>query len=70
MARQLVVTATAPMCIVRKRIVCQCGCREWCTYYTVSVFVEWCLRCLAGGVFLSTRHDGLPFLPDSDSEHA
>ena len=39
-----------PMCIVRKRIVCQCGCREWCMYYTVSVFVEWCLRCLADGV--------------------
>ena len=49
-----------PVCIVRKRIVCQCGCRVWCTYYTVSVFVEWCLRCLADGVFPSTRHDGAP----------
>ena len=58
------------MCIVRKRIVCQCGCRGWCTYYTVCVFVEWCLRCLADGVFPSTRHDGAPFLPDSDSERA
>ena len=58
------------MCIVRKRIVCQCGCRGWCTYYTVCVFVEWCERCLADGVFPSTRHDGAPFLPDSDSERA
>ena len=59
-----------PMCIVRKRIVCQCGCLVRCTYYTVSVFVEWCLRCLADGVFPSTRHDGASFLPDSDSERA
>ena len=44
-----------PMCIVRQRIVCQCGCREWCTYHTVSVFVEWCLRCLADGVCFHPR---------------
>ena len=28
------------VCIVRKRIVCQCDCREWRTYYTVCTFVE------------------------------
>ena len=28
------------------------------------------LRCLADGVFPSTRHDGAPLLPDSDSERA
>ena len=38
--------------------------------YSVCVFVEWCLRCLADGVFPSTRHDGAPFLRDSDSERA
>ena len=59
-----------PMCIVRKRIVCQGGCGEWYAYYTVCVFVEWCLRCLADVVFPSTKHDGAPFLPDSDSERA
>ena len=58
------------MCMGRKRIVCQCGCRVWCTKYTVCVLVEWCLRCFADGDFpchfCQTRTQSAPNL----EEHA
>ena len=54
-------------CIVKKNIVCNAAVGSGARA-TLFVLVEWCCRCLSDGVFPSTKHDGAPCLPDSDSE--
>ena len=46
---------------IRKRDVCQCGCKGWCTYHEIFRFLSWSFEALALGKFPSRRHDGLPF---------
>ena len=70
MARQLVVRATARHVHRQETHRVSMRLSGRCTYHTVSVFVEWCLRCVADGVFPWARHDGAPFLPGSDSVRA
>ena len=48
-------------CTLRKRTVCKCGCRGWCTLYSVFAMIHWSLAALAKGIFPSCRHDGTPF---------
>lgn len=51
---------------VRKRHVCNCGCRGWCTLFPIYQMIAWSLRALAAGEYPATRHDGEPFAPSSD----
>ena len=51
------------LCLVRKSIVCKCGCRGWCTMHTIFAVLAWSLRCLAAGQYPSCRHDGSEFGP-------
>ena len=46
--------------ILRKRMVCKCGCRGWCTFYPIMVFVHWCLQAFAAGVVPCQLVDGSP----------
>jgi hypothetical protein len=41
----------------RKRLVCQCGCRGWCSFYTFFAFLKWTLVALTSGKMPSSRHD-------------
>ena len=44
--------------VVRKRLVCKCGCRSWCSFFPVFTFLHWSLSALAAGMFPTARHDG------------
>jgi hypothetical protein len=46
---------------LRKRHVCSCGCRGWCTYYVIFRFILWSINAMATGIFPSCRHDGSPW---------
>lgn len=47
--------------LLRKRMVCACGCRGWCTYFLVLSWIHWFIECLAKGRNPERRHDGTPF---------
>jgi hypothetical protein len=52
--------------VIRKRHVCRCGCRGWCTYNVLFMLTRWSLESLALGVWPAVRHDGSGFrLSDS-----
>jgi hypothetical protein len=42
---------------LRKKVVCQCGCRGWCTFHAVWVVIAWFLNAMAEKVFPLSRHD-------------
>jgi hypothetical protein len=46
---------------VRKRRLCNCGCRGWCSLYGMFVFLSWSLMALADKLHPSTRHDRRPW---------
>ena len=53
------VTGRRHLCgLVRKRLVCRCGCKGWCTYWPILNFIKWSLEQLKLGLFPSQRHDG------------
>eukprot|EP00969_Alexandrium_andersonii_P029448 1285462-Alexandrium_andersonii.AAC.1 len=56
-------------CVMRKRLVCKCGCRGWCSYRPIFAFATWSLRALAEGKYPSERHDKKPWHA-SDAERA
>ena len=43
--------------VIRKRLVCKCGCRAWCTFFPLFRFLRWALAALAAGRFPAHRHD-------------
>jgi hypothetical protein len=43
--------------IIRKRTTCRCGCRGWCTFYPIMLWLHYCFSTLAEGVYPRTRHD-------------
>ena len=49
------------MMLVRKSVVCGCGCRGWCTYHSILCFLHWILCCIAAGQHPASRHDGSEF---------
>ena len=56
------VTGRRHLCaLVRKRILCRCGCKGWCTLWPLLHFLHWSLMCLKERVFPNTRHDGKPW---------
>ena len=57
------------ICSVRKKDLCQCGCKGQCTMGIVLKVVSWSFRCLAEGSHPQLRHDGSAFLA-SDPRHA
>ena len=45
-------------CCMRKKMLCRCGCRGWCSLFEVFTFLRWCFESLAKKVFPVGRHDG------------
>ena len=45
------------MGVLRKRYVCKCGCRGWCSFYEAWTLVHWTLYCAAHGIYARARHD-------------
>ena len=46
------------LALLRKRRVCKCGCRGWCTYWTLMNWLKHCFVALAEGKWPRRRHDG------------
>ena len=55
--------------LLRKRQVCRCGCKGWCSYYPMLEMTAWPLRALAQGAMPAARHNGEAWRP-SDVERA
>ena len=51
---------------LRKQDICKCGCRGWCSIFALHQWLLWCFSALAEGRWPDRRHDGTPFLEDSD----
>ena len=56
------------LAIFRKRLMCRCGCRHWCTLYEVMDWLAWSVKALAEGTYPEQRHDKAPFSDNSDTE--
>jgi hypothetical protein len=48
---------------IRKKLLCDCGCRGWCSLYRIFKFIHWWCVALAEGANPSTRHDQRPWTP-------
>ena len=55
------------VCGVRKRLLCQCGCRGFCTLFCVFQWVGWSLEHMAQGRFPAHRHDKQPWGPQDQT---
>ena len=55
--------------LIRKQLLCQCGCRGWDTFYPVLRFLHWSFSAMAAGHYPEKRHDGAVWAQD-DSERA
>ena len=54
-------------CVARKRRICSCGCRGWCSYWSMSQLTRWSLEALSFGFWPAARHDGSAWL-ESDRQ--
>ena len=52
--------------VLRKKEMCKCGCRGWCSIRPVLEFFRWSFSALAAGAFPAGRHDGRPFTTEQD----
>ena len=43
---------------LRKKLMCRCGCRGWCSLFPAFQFISWLLGTLSSGRYPETRHDG------------
>ena len=43
--------------VLRRRTLCTCGCRGWCTFAVVFMYILWQLFAMAEGVMPRARHD-------------
>ncbi len=57
-------------CIVRRSVLCACGCRGWCTFFCIFQFLHWSLRALARGTFPLLSHDNAPWDAENNSSRA
>ena len=60
-AIMLMTGARRLVAVVRKKLVCQCGCRGWCTYWSLLWCLRWSCDALAAGFFPDHRHDRMPW---------
>lgn len=49
--------------VVRKKRTCQCGCRGWCSFWTLFSVARWMLEAMRDAIFPSSKHDRSPFGP-------
>ena len=55
---------------LRKKSICQCGCRGWCSYFVVFLYLAWQITALALGIRPSKRHDGSAWKPSDKKREA
>ncbi len=50
-----------PIFLIRKSLLCECGCQGYHTLQAIFNVVAWSFKCLKRGVSPDCRHDGTPF---------
>ena len=58
------------LCALRKKLLCQCGCRGWCTHFAVFSALHWGLAALAAGIFPASRHFGAEWVAGDEKRAA
>jgi hypothetical protein len=53
--------------VLRKRHVCKCGCKGWCSYYPLFAMLDWSLQAVSRGLWPTDRHDGSAWRPSDQS---
>ena len=56
------------VCVLRKRLLCKCGCRGWDSLHAMFLWLRWCLEVLATGKRPLARHDGQGWDPVEDED--
>ena len=56
--------------LLRKRLVCECGCRGWCSHYAILESLRWSFEAAAQARFPSARHDLKAWKPSDDARAA
>ena len=51
-------------CSIKKHDICMCGCRGWCSYYVIFLWLEYCFAVLSDGVHATSRYDKTDFRPE------
>ena len=46
---------------LRKKLLCRCGCRGWCTLFSVFELLRWSFNAAAEGVYPTLDHQGKPW---------
>ena len=47
--------------VIRKKHICQCGCRGWCTYYVCYEYLAWLLSTMLRGQYPEEQFGGIPW---------
>ena len=58
------------VCVLRKNILCKCGCKGWCTWCVVFRWLEWSFSCMAEGMYPSCKWNGVPYDVVADERRA
>jgi hypothetical protein len=53
--------------VFRKRHVCKCGCKGWCSYYPLFAWLDWSMQAVSRGLWPTNRHDGSEWKPSDQS---
>ena len=54
--------------VVRKRLLCECGRRGWCSFHAVFEYINWFLTAMARKRMPNGRHDNKPWHAGLDTE--
>ena len=54
--------------VVRKKLLCECGCKGWCTFHAVFKYINWFLTAMARKAMPLGRHDNQPWDLPLDAE--
>ena len=58
------------MGIIRKRVICACGCRGWCTFFCILVWLHDAIEAMCNRRHIGQRHDGKPWHIPTDATRA
>ena len=55
--------------VLKKKDLCRCGCRGWCSLRPLMQFLHWSFAALASGHFPAATHEGIPW-PENEKHRA
>lgn len=53
-------------CVLKKKDLCRCGCRGFCSLRPIMAMLAWSFKALASGTFPVCKHDGSPWGNDEE----